>query len=112
MSIYCQNSPLFLRNGKLLFSLYLRYYTQTFLFATRLIINKINKIQWASAPLFLRNGELLGHSPIRNIYPTVFRVESIRKCSTVKSVLRGHIVDKEKRWPYRAGDLLKEVQFI
>ena len=58
------------------------------LFATRLIINQINKVQWvdfklknvlislhslktmslgtfgASAPLFLRNGELLGHSPI------------------------------------------------
>jgi hypothetical protein len=52
---------------------------------TRLIINKINKVQWvdfklenvlvslhflkkqwAPAPLFLRNGELLGHSPIRN----------------------------------------------
>ena len=60
------------------------------LFVTRLIINKINKVQWvdfklenvlvshhslktmglspfgASAPLFLRNGELLGHSPIQN----------------------------------------------
>jgi hypothetical protein len=45
-------------------------------FVRRLIINKINKIQWvdfklenvlASAPLFLRNGELLGHSPIRNV---------------------------------------------
>jgi hypothetical protein len=53
---------------------------------TRLIINKINKvqwvdfklenvlvslhslIQWASAPLFLRNGELLEHSPIRRIF--------------------------------------------
>ena len=59
-------------------------------FATRLIINKINKVQWVdfklenvlvslhslktmglgpfvdSAPLFLRNGELLGHSPIHN----------------------------------------------
>jgi hypothetical protein len=59
------------------------------LFVTRLIINKINKVQWvdfklenvlvslhslktmglgpfgASAPLFLRNGELLGHSPIQ-----------------------------------------------
>ena len=58
-------------------------------FVTRLIINKINKVQWvdfklenvlvslhslktmghgpfgASAPLSLRNGELLGHSPIR-----------------------------------------------
>ena len=57
-------------------------------FVTRLIINKINKVQWvdfklenvivslhslktmglapfgASVPLFLRNGELLGHSPI------------------------------------------------
>ena len=61
-----------------------------FLFATRLIINKIDKVQWvdfkmenvlvslhsvktmglgpfgASAPLFLRNGELLGHSPMHN----------------------------------------------
>ena len=60
------------------------------LFVTRLIINKINKVQGvdfklenvlvffhslktmgvgtfgASAPLFLKNGELLGHSPIRN----------------------------------------------
>ena len=59
-------------------------------FITRLIINKINKVQWvdfklenvlvslhslktmgrgpfgAAAPLYLRNGELLGHSPIRN----------------------------------------------
>ena len=58
-------------------------------FVTRLIINKMNKVQWvdfklenvlvslhslktmglgpfgASAPLFLRIGELLGHSPIR-----------------------------------------------
>ena len=49
-------------------------------FATRLIINKINKEKWVvslhslktmglgpfgvTAPLFLRNGELLGHSPI------------------------------------------------
>ena len=60
-------------------------------FVTRLIINKINKVQWvdfklgnvlvslnslitmglgpfgAFAPLFLRNGELLGHSPIRHV---------------------------------------------
>jgi hypothetical protein len=58
-------------------------------FVTRLIINKINKVQWvdfklenvlvsphsfktmglgtfgASAPLFLRNGELREHSPMR-----------------------------------------------
>ena len=51
-------------------------------FATRLMINQINKVQWvdfklenvlvslhslkqwALAPLFLSNGELLGHSPI------------------------------------------------
>jgi hypothetical protein len=75
---------------ELLFSLYFRYYTQIF-FVRRLIINKINQIQWvdfklenvlvslhslktmglgpfgASAPLFLRNGKLLGHSPIRNV---------------------------------------------
>ena len=47
---------------------------------TRLIINKINKVQWVDfklenvlvslhflktmAPLFLRNGEFLGHSPM------------------------------------------------
>ena len=61
-------------------------------FVTRLIINKINKVQWVnfkmenvlvslhslktigldtfgvSAPLFLRNGELLGHSPIHNTF--------------------------------------------
>ena len=60
-------------------------------FVTRLIINKINKVQWvdfklenvlislhslktmglgpfgASAPLFLKNGELPGHSPISNL---------------------------------------------
>ena len=60
-----------------------------FFFVTRLIINKINKVQWVdfklenvlvslhflktmglgpfgtSVPLFLRNGDLLGHSPIR-----------------------------------------------
>ena len=58
-------------------------YTDFFI-VTRLIINKINKVQWwilswrmssylsipykqwASAPLFLRNGELLGHSPMHN----------------------------------------------
>ena len=68
--------------AELLFSLYFRYYTQTF------FCYKINKVQLvdfklenvlvslrslktmgfaafgASAPLFLRNGELLGHSPI------------------------------------------------
>ena len=73
--------------AELLFSLYFRYYAQTF-FVTRLIINQINQVQWldfklenvlvslhslktmglapfgATAPLFLRNGELLGHSPI------------------------------------------------
>jgi hypothetical protein len=31
--------------AELLFSLYFRYYTQTF-FVIRLIINKINKVQW------------------------------------------------------------------
>jgi hypothetical protein len=30
---------------------------------------------------------------------------------TVKHVLRGHFWDKEK-WPYKTGDLLKEVEFI
>ena len=87
-----------------LFSLYFRYYTQTF-FGTRLKINKINKVQWvdfkmenvlvslhslktmgpelfgASATLFLRNGELLGHSPIPNVFYFVFsesQLKSIR----------------------------------
>ena len=65
-------------------------------FVTRLIINKIDKVQWvdfklenvlvsihslktmglghfgASAPLSLRNGELLGHSLIRNNYSNFF----------------------------------------
>jgi hypothetical protein len=31
--------------------------------------------------------------------------------NTVKPVLRGHPWDKEK-WPYKTGDLLKEVKFI
>ena len=31
---------------------------------------------------------------------------------TVKSVLRGHLWDKEQKWPFKTGDLLKEVQFI
>ena len=68
---------------ELLFSLYFRL-----CFVTRLIINKINQVQWvdfkmenvlvslhslktmgigpfgASTPLFSRNGELLGYSPI------------------------------------------------
>ena len=81
--------------------LYVRYYTQTF-FVTRLIINKINKVQWvdfklenvlvslhslktmglgpfgASAPLFLRNGELLGHSPIRNIPSHTNMIDTFR----------------------------------
>ena len=44
------NSPLYFRNGELLFSLYFRYYTQTF-FVTRLIINQINKVQWVDFKL-------------------------------------------------------------
>ena len=87
-----------------MFSLFFRYYTQAFC-VTRLIINKINKVQWvdfkmenvlvslhsletmgpepfgASATLFLRNGELLGHSPIPNIFYFVFfesQLKSIR----------------------------------
>ena len=74
-----------------------------FFFATRLIINKINKVQWmdfklenvlvslhslktmalgtfgTSAPLFLRNGELLGHSPIHNVVSSTTRLSGIRK---------------------------------
>ena len=34
-----------------------------------------------------------------------------KQYTTVKPVLRGHLWDKEK-WPYKSGDLLKEVQFI
>jgi hypothetical protein len=34
-----------------LFSLYFRYYTQTFFVITRLIINKINKVQWVDFKL-------------------------------------------------------------
>jgi hypothetical protein len=30
---------------------------------------------------------------------------------TIKPVLRGHLWEK-KKWPYKTGDLLKEVQFI
>jgi len=30
---------------------------------------------------------------------------------TVKPVLRGHSWTK-KKWPYKTGDLLKEIQFI
>ena len=30
----------------------------------------------------------------------------------VKPVLRGHDLGSKKRWPYKTGDLLKEVQFI
>ena len=30
---------------------------------------------------------------------------------TVKPVLRGHLGAK-KKWPYKTGDLLKEVQFV
>ena len=36
--------------AELLFSLYFRYYTQAF-FATRLIINEINKVQWVDFKL-------------------------------------------------------------
>jgi hypothetical protein len=36
--------------AELLFSLYFGYYTQTF-FVTRLIINKINKVQWVDFKL-------------------------------------------------------------
>jgi hypothetical protein len=36
--------------AELLFSLYFRYYTQAF-FVTRLIINKINKVQWVDFKL-------------------------------------------------------------
>jgi len=31
---------------------------------------------------------------------------------TVQPVLRGHLRNKENKWPYKTGDFLKEVQFI
>ena len=76
--------------GRVIVLFVLQILYTNFFFATRLIINKINKVQWvdfklenvlvslhslktmglgafgASAPLFLRNGELLEHSPILN----------------------------------------------
>ena len=81
-------------------------------FVTRLIINKINKVQLvdfklenvlvslhslktmglapfrASAPLFLRNGELLGHSPILKVYTDiVVECFSSRNISTLHMLL-------------------------
>ena len=35
----------------------------------------------------------------------------IKYINRVKPVLRGHLWDT-KKWPYKSGDLLKEVQFI
>ena len=79
------------------------YTIHRFIFVTRLIINKINKVQrvdfklendlvslhslktmglrpfGASAPLFLRNGELLGHSPIRYINPKSYDLQPFVK---------------------------------
>ena len=37
--------------AELLFSLYFRYYTQSFFFVTRLIINQINQVQWVDFKL-------------------------------------------------------------
>ena len=74
-------------------------------FVTRLIINKINKVQWvdfklenvlvslhslktmggASAPLFLRNGELLGHSPILKLITLLSQIETT--CSRVTRLI-------------------------
>jgi len=36
---------------------------------------------------------------------------SVHKVSTVKPGLRGHLGDP-KKWSYKTGDILKEVQFI
>ena len=35
-------------------------------------------------------------------------------CFIIQSyiVLRGHLRNKENKWPYKTGDFLKEVQFI
>ena len=95
---------------------YFRYYTQTF-FVTRLIINKINKVQWvdfklenvivslhsfktmglrpfgASAPLFLRNGELLGHSPIPSDRKT-FEVITSTITHSIKKKAVGPYIEK------------------
>ena len=37
---------------------------------------------------------------------------SLSNETVVKPVLRGHLWDKERVWPYKTGDLLKEVKFI
>ena len=47
----------------------------------------------------------------------IFILEVEQKRNTVKPVLRGHLWDKvifstKIKWPYKTGDLLKEVQFI
>ena len=31
---------------------------------------------------------------------------------TIKLILRGHLQNKEKKWPYKTGDLLKDGQSI
>ena len=79
-------------------------------FVTRLIINKINKVQWvdfklenvlvslhslktmglgpfgASSPLFLRNGELLGHSPIHKYPFYCFETISVKHCLSISEL--------------------------
>jgi uncharacterized protein (DUF697 family) len=40
-----------MNNGELLFSLYFRFYTHTFVVVAKLIINQINKVQWVDFKL-------------------------------------------------------------
>jgi hypothetical protein len=55
------------------------------------------------------SGTSISLKPIQ--YPLGGLESTMIKKNTVKPVLKGHIWDKEK-WPYKTGDLLKEVQFI
>jgi hypothetical protein len=83
-----------------LFSLCFRYYTQTF-FVTRLIINKINKVQWVDFKLenvlVLRNGELLWHSPMRNVYLSIFNIRKINFICCYNLVVR-HVILSSIIW--------------
>ena len=46
-----------------------------------------------------------------NEVPAPFYYHWSTNTMEVTAVLKGHLWDKEK-WPYKIGDLLKEVQFI
>jgi hypothetical protein len=96
-------------------------------FVIRLIINKINKVQWvdfklenvlvslhslktmglgpfrASAPLFLMNGELLGHSPISNI---LHRVKKHSKLSYYLLIFSKNKENVTFTWPTGVQNVL------